>query len=753
MRIKELYIKAFGRFADKRIILGDNFNIVYGLNEKGKSTIQKFIEAMFFGFVKPGLKRRVMAEEYDLYRPWTGELYGGNMVYEVGGRLFKAERNLEKGRESVRVFDHISGGDITGSFGYDKARREVLFAREHLGLSQRAYKNTVSISQLGSKSDSDLAREIQTRLGNLGSTGDANLSVGRAEKLIREYLDGIGTERAQTKEYGRLCRQIGELEEGLEQAAAAVESIRSSGRQLRDTEKEASALRAEREELERRIKACEDSALLARWAVVKGLLQEKEDLAVRLEECGKYRGFDAADSGELFALAQMADQDRREVNKVRLKIEETNRDIDGITEEISRARGGDEGDGGFIGSFILCAICAAAAIGTVLVAAVLENPSLNMLLVPLLALFGYSAVRVVRQRRLLGERKGAVRALVTEKQYMERYRDDLLASLAVREKELALREQSISDILDKSGSSGIEDYRERAAGFERYTRLKNCLEQTERLLEMRLDGESADALEERARAVEVAGTQPSGVAAGEPPAAAAPAEEPAGETAEESAGNCREQLEDWKALLQSIREEETYLLAVMEKTRGGIEALEQTIADLPEMEEELSAARGRLWHLKKEREAAEIALETIREASAGVHREFAPALNRKVSEITSQVTGGRYTDIQITKNLEIMATAPETGRRVESELLSGGTIDQLYFSLRIATAELLSGGSKLPLILDDCFVQYDARRLENVMEYLLEQSRERQIILFTCHHREKQVADALGEVYNYLIID
>ena len=220
-----------------------------------------------------------------------------------------------------------------------------------------------------------------------------------------------------------------------------------------------------------------------------------------------------------------------------------------------------------------------------------------------------------------------------------------------------------------------------------------------------------------------------------------------------AAGFGRGDLEGLETRLRHIMDEEVRLLADMEKARGGLEELEQAISSLPEMEEELSGARERLKQLDYEREAAEIALETIREASASVHREFAPALNRKVSEITSRITAGRYTDLQVTRKLEILATAPETGRRVEAEVLSGGTVDQLYFALRIAASDLVSGGSKLPLFLDDSFVQYDRRRFENVMGYLLEEAKERQIILFTCHGREREVADALGGVYNYLVID
>ena len=775
MRIKELYIKAFGKFIDREFKLGDNLNIIYGLNETGKSTIHRFIEAMLFGFVKPGVKRRVLMEEYDRYRPWTGELYGGSLVYQAGGRLYKVERNLEKGRESVRVFDHVTGEELTRSFTYDKARRELLFAREHLGVSHSFFRNTISVSQLGSKSDADLAREIQTYLGNLGSAGDANLSVAKAEKLIKEYLDGIGTERAQTKEYGRLCRRIEELENGIKAAAASVEKIRLLGRQLREDEERAEALKAERKKLEQRIKALKGSMLLGRWQEVQRLSKECKALALQLEELKEYAGFDTAERDELYTLDRLAEQNRQEIKRIQLKVEESSRDIEMAQKEVSQAL--DKGAGPlrkrFNISLGLCTVSAAAALGAIILAAVLESPVFGVLSIPLAALFLYLAVRSARLRRNLKEQEGAGREIITEIQYMEKYRDDLLDSLSARKAELARREESILSILHKCGAAGIEDYRDKEAGFERYRQLKDRLGQLQRLLEVRLDGESYEALERKAEAVMAAGAGPidvpaaelaAGEGAGADQITMSAVEQPDRGTANASpidmtvaelaaAGFGREDLEGLEIMLRHIMEEEARLLAGVEKARGGLEALEQAISILPEMEEELSGARERLKRLDYEREAAEIALEAIREASTSVHREFAPALNRKINEITSRITAGRYTDLQVTRELEILATAPETGRRVEAEVLSGGTVDQLYFALRIAASDLVSGGSKLPLFLDDSFVQYDRRRLENVMGYLLEEAKERQIILFTCHGREREVADALGGVYNYLVID
>ena len=42
----------------------------------------------------------------------------------------------------------------------------------------------------------------------------------------------------------------------------------------------------------------------------------------------------------------------------------------------------------------------------------------------------------------------------------------------------------------------------------------------------------------------------------------------------------------------------------------------------------------------------------------------------------------------------------------------------------------------MPLILDDALANYDDQRLAAALDWLLEESRSRQILLFTCHRRE-----------------
>jgi hypothetical protein len=78
------------------------------------------------------------------------------------------------------------------------------------------------------------------------------------------------------------------------------------------------------------------------------------------------------------------------------------------------------------------------------------------------------------------------------------------------------------------------------------------------------------------------------------------------------------------------------------------------------------------------------------------------------------------------------------GRLVRPEQLSQGARDQLSIALRLAVADLLGDGVRLPLVLDDPFVHYDPERLARIRALLSTAASERQIVLLT--HRPELVA-------------
>jgi uncharacterized protein YhaN len=139
---------------------------------------------------------------------------------------------------------------------------------------------------------------------------------------------------------------------------------------------------------------------------------------------------------------------------------------------------------------------------------------------------------------------------------------------------------------------------------------------------------------------------------------------------------------------------------------------------------------------------------TLEELSRSIHKEFAPQLNRNVGGVLSQITGDRYFDVRVSPNLEMNVIYPETGLEVPISSLSGGTIDQCYFALRVAIAEMVTKKRDFPLFLDDPFVQYDDVRLRGVLRVLASLAERHQIVLFSCHGREKMLSRELGLKFN-----
>lgn len=154
---------------------------------------------------------------------------------------------------------------------------------------------------------------------------------------------------------------------------------------------------------------------------------------------------------------------------------------------------------------------------------------------------------------------------------------------------------------------------------------------------------------------------------------------------------------------------------------------------------ELEELASRREELAGQYEAISLAIETLREANDEMQQRFSPALGRRAGEIMSRLTGGKYSALSFSRELD--ATAKRIGDTVahEKAFLSEGTADQLYLALRLAICELaLPEGCSCPLILDDALVNFDDRRMGYALELLREIAKERQVILFSCHEREAE---------------
>lgn len=146
---------------------------------------------------------------------------------------------------------------------------------------------------------------------------------------------------------------------------------------------------------------------------------------------------------------------------------------------------------------------------------------------------------------------------------------------------------------------------------------------------------------------------------------------------------------------------------------------------------------------KEKLEAIEEAKERIKSLSETIYHSFAFYLNKETASALSKITKERYDSLFIDQNLRIYVDTRE--KLIPLEQVSTGTIDQLYLSLRLATAKIMQKNTEeaLPLLFDDSFAMYDENRLSATLDFVNKEYPS-QILLFSCHKREAEVLKKLN---------
>lgn len=181
------------------------------------------------------------------------------------------------------------------------------------------------------------------------------------------------------------------------------------------------------------------------------------------------------------------------------------------------------------------------------------------------------------------------------------------------------------------------------------------------------------------------------------------------------------------------REEENRLRWDMERIRAERKEKEIRRNNLREQWEE-SGKSSLQKKLEGRIQALETAEEELKKAAEDAGEHTLEMVDKKVSEIVSVITEGRYLRTEFGRNGRISVWDGE--RKIPMDRLSRGTVEQIYFAVRMAAADMLLE-EPMPVILDDIFAFYDDKRLGSALKWL--SSQKKQVIIFTCHKREEEL--------------
>ena len=192
MKINNLKINGFGKLENKEIEFTEGINIIKGNNEAGKSTLLKFISAMFYGTAKT--KNGKPISDFEKYKPWEKEEYSGKLKY-----ILDNEQEYEIYREFKKKSPIIYDGqknDISKVYQIDKNKENMFFV-EQTGVTEENFFSSCVAEQENVKLSNNMKNSIIQKLSNIVTSGSENVSYKKAiDKINKRQLEEIGSQRS-----------------------------------------------------------------------------------------------------------------------------------------------------------------------------------------------------------------------------------------------------------------------------------------------------------------------------------------------------------------------------------------------------------------------------------------------------------------------------------------------------------------------------------------------------------------------------
>ncbi|MBS6194018.1 MAG: AAA family ATPase [Clostridiales bacterium] len=205
-------------------------------------------------------------------------------------------------------------------------------------------------------------------------------------------------------------------------------------------------------------------------------------------------------------------------------------------------------------------------------------------------------------------------------------------------------------------------------------------------------------------------------------------QESAGERNTESERNIeREKSRDREEYVNRLKGREETLLQQMEEKHTLLQNLQENRAEKGEKPQEIR-------NCEIEIQSLDLAMEMLEKLSGGMRRRIGRRLQGRMEEILAEITEGKYGRILMDEDMRV--SLYEGNRQTALHQLSRGTVEQVYFALRMAVSEVLCE-EPMPVLLDDVFAMYDEKRLEQTLGWLA--ARGGQVLIFTCHKREMEL--------------
>lgn len=704
---------AYGRLRGDSLRLEPGLNLIYAPNESGKSTWCSFIRTMLYGL--PTRQSGPLADK-NRFAPWTGEAMQGRMDLETGGQRWTVLRDTRRANAPMQNF----ACTYTGTAQPVPEVNGQNLGETLLGVPREVFQRSAFIGQSGLAVSQD--PELERRIAALLSTGQEDVSYSESYDRLKKQLNR--RRHNKTGLIPHLEQEQARLDEALRRQAELTAQLENAREQQRTAQTRVEELEQRRAQWE----ALEKQETLRQWR------EAQEDLARRSQQLTALQQLDG-DLPDRDTLARMQaqlelleqaggtlTQARRTAQQRQAEAREAREawtahplypNDEKQLRQQAEAMTAPAGPGKALPIAAGVLLCAAAA-----ALALLPAPAKLIAAIGAAAAVGLFLYYMASRRRAAA----AAQTVQTRKTALQRQTEEYLRLREdARQAEDAARTAAASAEGLTQQLQGqlvtllaqVQPFWPEAngAGGVRVA-LAAALRRREAL-----DGAALQVQKAQIRCDAMSRHLP------QPPL-------PDPEETLPRPVLSREQID---AALPQVRNQ-------LREARSRVDSLTGQLRTL-DSPESLQAQRDQctrqLEALQAEYDAIALAMEALTQANTVLQTRFSPALGAETARIFSAITGGRYDKVLLDRNLSLSAQPAGDAMPRALSLLSQGAGDQLYLAVRLAICRMVLPRDKAaPLILDDALANFDDQRLAAALDWLAEESRSRQILLFTCHRRE-----------------
>ena len=755
MKIKSIYISAFGGIKNLELNLSDTFNIIYGDNENGKTTIMNFIKMMFYGTERGGAQLNKNLRKK--YTPWDNSQMAGSIIFEHKNRTYKLERIFGNSNST----DKSTLRDL--SIGSAKSVSSDIGSRL-FGLSLAAFERSIFIGQFGFPDSNDLATgELNGKLSNIALTGDEAVSFEAVNKRLEAAKYELMSKSGRSGIYDKNLKLCAALETQLEKEEQnqtlikdANDKIANIAEQIKLTQQKADKLKEqinsendirnseklkELLNLKAQLDEVNKSLTLSDGKLADELFIKKVEFCLNKIETIGNKIFAKQSENQLLqnnlnlALNVSGNASPQAKKELIQKLNNLENEKRLLNEQITAIEKQPQRKNKPIWAILAAVFAVLGVIGYLL------NPIITVCGLALAVAFVCVAVITASKTKAQNnERESQIldlklkenqllTVIATEKANLTAITTALNANLAMIENQKELLNSNNAEIEPLNA----ELQSEQQILFDLFANFKPCESITE----------IAVILDDIKRAV----------------LAQKDIKQNMNYIAKDVGNISYEQIkEKLDSLGEQTKIDFVKIKAEYEDTLKDLTNLKTNVAAIlaeintltansknPDIiKTELDSLRKKTDAQKEYCDCLQIALQVLNDSYAEVRQSYGSVLEKQAGEIFSALTDGNYQNMSISKSFDIAVEKTDIFGSKELDYLSSGTVDQAYLSLRLALSKLIAQeDNALPIILDDALAQYDDKRTAKALEFLKEYSEKGQIILFTCHKAIVNLANGL----------